>query len=224
MRIGEALALRPEDLDFRARAIWVRRGVYQGVVSTPKTGKGRRVDMSEQLARVLQGWRTLQAAEAVVAGRPQSAWLFPGPAGAMASYRAVRGRWRTLQRRAGVRYRTLHQLRHTFASLLLQQGEALVYVRDQLGHASIRLTVDTYGHLVPGANRQAVNRLDDRATGGNPAATGVADESENVNVGGGLDSGRPNLPQYDPPWRTHSSTRSGTPIPSARFRPGRRSS
>jgi len=54
-----------------------------------------------------------------------------------------------------------HDLRHTFASLLIQQGESLAYVRDQLGHHSIQITVDTYGHLVPGGNRQAVDRLDD---------------------------------------------------------------
>ncbi len=54
-----------------------------------------------------------------------------------------------------------HDLRHTFASLLIQQGESLVYVKDQLGHHSIQITVDTYGHLVPGGNRQAVDRLDD---------------------------------------------------------------
>ena len=49
--------------------------------------------------------------------------------------------------------------RHTFASLLLQNGESLVYVKEQCGHSSIRITVDVYGHLVPGANRQAVNNL-----------------------------------------------------------------
>ncbi len=54
-----------------------------------------------------------------------------------------------------------HDLRHTFASLLIQQGESLVYVKDQLGHHSIQITVDTYGHLVPGGNRQAVDQLDD---------------------------------------------------------------
>jgi integrase len=52
-------------------------------------------------------------------------------------------------------------LRHTFASLLISQGESLAYVRDQLGHHSIQITVDTYGHLVPGGNRQAVDRLDE---------------------------------------------------------------
>jgi len=50
---------------------------------------------------------------------------------------------------------------HTFASLLLQQGESVVYVTEQFGHGSIRVTVDTYGHLIRGANRAAVDRLDD---------------------------------------------------------------
>jgi len=52
-----------------------------------------------------------------------------------------------------------HDLRHTFASLLIQRGESLAYVKDQLGHHSIQVTVDLYGHLVPGANRGAVDRL-----------------------------------------------------------------
>ena len=47
------------------------------------------------------------------------------------------------------------------ASLLLQQGESLKYVQEQLGHSSTKMTCDTYGHLVPGGNRQAVDRLDD---------------------------------------------------------------
>ena len=55
----------------------------------------------------------------------------------------------------------IHDLRHTYASLLIQQGESLAYVRDQLGHHSIKLTVDTYGHLAPGGNRAAVDKLDD---------------------------------------------------------------
>ena len=54
---------------------------------------------------------------------------------------------------AGLRHIRFHDLRHTFASLLIQQGESLAYVRDQMGHASIQITVDTYRHLVPGGNR-----------------------------------------------------------------------
>lgn len=54
-------------------------------------------------------------------------------------------------------------IRRPFASLLLQQGESLHYVKEQMGHASIQTTVDVYGHLVPGSNRNAVNRLNDPA-------------------------------------------------------------
>ena len=51
-------------------------------------------------------------------------------------------------------------IRHSFASLLLQNGESPVYVKDQMGHCSISVTVDLYGHLIPGGNKQAVDRLD----------------------------------------------------------------
>jgi integrase len=66
-----------------------------------------------------------------------------------------------LLKKAGLRQVRFHDLRHTFASLLLQQGESPVYVKEQLGHSSIQITVDCYGHLIPGGNKQAVDRLDE---------------------------------------------------------------
>jgi len=62
---------------------------------------------------------------------------------------------------AELRHVSIHDLRHTYASLLLQAGESMAYIRDQLGHYSIKVTVDIYGHLVPGGNKEAVDRLDD---------------------------------------------------------------
>ncbi len=171
LRVGEALTLQVDDLDFRARALWVRRTWSRGTVGTPKGGRARRVDMSQQLARVLQGWVTLREAEAVVSGCIRSPWLFPGRDGKPTSREAFYTRiWRPVLLRSGVRYRNPHQLRHAFASALIAGGESLAYVRDQLGHRSISLTVDVYGHLVPGANRRAVDALDD-ATGCNLYAT-----------------------------------------------------
>ena len=72
-------------------------------------------------------------------------------------------------------------------SLLLQQGESPAYVQRQLGHASIQLTVDTYGKWLPMGNKAAVNRLDDESGSkvvakmktGTPAVTEVP-----VNNGG----------------------------------------
>jgi len=62
---------------------------------------------------------------------------------------------------AGLRKIRFHDLCHTYASLLLQQGESPVYVKEQMGHSSIQVTVDLYGHLIPGGNRRAVDRLDE---------------------------------------------------------------
>jgi integrase len=96
--------------------------------------------------------------------------------------------WRPILRRAGVRYRPPHQLRHAFASLLIGQGESLAYVRDQLGHHSIKLTVDTYGHWLPGSNRQAVDRLDAIGPAPDPGAseTGPAATIRNPGATGTL--------------------------------------
>jgi Phage integrase family len=63
--------------------------------------------------------------------------------------------------KAGLRKIRLHDLRHTFGSLLLQNGATIVYVKEQMGHSSIQVTVDIYGHLIPGANVSYVDHLDE---------------------------------------------------------------
>ena len=85
-----------------------------------------------------------------------------------------------------------HDLRHIFASILLQNGESPVYVKDQLGHSSIAITVDLYGHLIPGGNTQAVDRLDtppvsrhlapDSATSAQPVTLAQSSASPNQTI------------------------------------------
>lgn len=72
----------------------------------------------------------------------------------------IRRVFKRVLNKAVIRDMRLHDVRHTFASLLLSQGESPVYVKEQLGHSSIQMTVDIYGHLIPSSNRGAVNRLD----------------------------------------------------------------
>ncbi len=86
--------------------------------------------------------------------------VFCTPAGGLLEQDALRTTFYGLLKAAGIRRVRFHDLRHTYASLLLQQGESSVYVKEQLGHKSIMVTVDLYGHLIPGGNRQAVDRLD----------------------------------------------------------------
>jgi len=165
LRIGEAIGLQCGDLDFAGFGIEVRRNIVKGRVGTPKNGRTRRVDMSQQLAQVLRGEIANRKAQLLRLGKSAdelgSLWLFQSGAGGPMDDSKVRKVLARLLVKAGLPRRNLHSLRHSFASLLIQNGESLAYVRDQLGHSSIQITVDTYGHLVPGGNRRAVNRLDD---------------------------------------------------------------
>ena len=80
--------------------------------------------------------------------------------------------WAPLLKRAEFRYRKPHTLRHTYASMLIEAGEPLTYIQQQLGHQSPAFTLKVYGHLLPRAGRRRVDVLDDRTTTiRNPAAT-----------------------------------------------------
>jgi len=166
MRLGELLGLQWGDIDFQGRFIEVRRSLVEGGrIELPKKGKIRRVDLSLLLGETLEKLRVRRAEEALAKGWKQvPAWVFCNEEG--------RPIWKSdFERRvfhkalekAGLRRIRFHDLRHTFASRLLQNGESIVYVKDQLGHHSIKVTVDVYGHLVPGANKAAVDRLDQQA-------------------------------------------------------------
>jgi integrase len=84
-------------------------------------------------------------------------------------------------KKAELRHVRQHDLRHTFASPLVQQGVPFAYVKEEMGHHFIQVTVDIYGHLVPGGNRAEVDRLDDLQEHGldttirNPRATTTHD-------------------------------------------------
>jgi integrase len=122
----------------------------RGLLTSPKSHQRRRVDLSTQLAGVLQEWRRLQLARWLNKGEELPVWAFPSLEGAAREERNMRHVFKRLLEHAELRHIRIHDLRHTFASLLLQEGES-VYVKEQLGHASIQIIVDTYGHLIPGA-------------------------------------------------------------------------
>ncbi len=180
MRLGELLGLQWGDIDFHGRFMEVRRNLVAGRITSPKNGKTRRVDMSKQLTQALKTLLTARKAEALRTGWGQVRdWVFCNEEGGPLDGDNLRRRvFYKLLAKAGLRRIRFHDLRHTYASLLIAQGESLPYIRDQLGHSSIQVTVDIYGHLIPGANRQAVDKLDD-ATGRNPDAT---DKDEGATV------------------------------------------
>ena len=95
--------------------------------------------------------------------------VFPTPEGTPIDPANLRHRvWTSTLTRAGLLGIRIHDLRHTFASLLINQGENLKYVQSQLGHSTIKTTVDRYGHLMPDAHRGANDRLDSTLFGDRP--------------------------------------------------------
>jgi integrase len=70
-----------------------------------------------------------------------------------------------LLKQLGMRRIRFHDLRHTFAALLIAQGESPKYIQAQLSHASIQVMMDRYGHLMPDMNQQAARRLEDSLFG-----------------------------------------------------------
>ena len=104
--------------------------------------------------------------------------LFPSEAGTPLDGRNLYNRhFLPAIQKAGLRHFRIHDLRHTYASRLLQAGASLAYVRDQLGHSSIQVTVDLYGHLVPSANIGWVDGLDEQKKTAQPAATQARPET-----------------------------------------------
>lgn len=163
MRMGELRALHWGSIDWRERFLRVENNFVEGQFTTPKNGHDRNVDMSMQLRATLRLWRRKQRIAWLAKGKPLPELVFPEPAsGKPLDDSKIRKAMIAIAKKADVRVRKkpIHVLRHTFASLLIQQGESIVYVKDQMGHSSIDVTVKAYVHLIPGGNRSAVDRLD----------------------------------------------------------------
>lgn len=167
VRIGEAFGLKVGDIDLEGRHVNVRRGITDGRVETTKGGRTRVIDMAEDLR--------VELVE-VTAGRAPGDWLFPSQADTPLDQAHVGRSFKKTVLAAGLPdHFTPHCLRHTFASQLLLQGESIYYVKEQLGHSSIQLTVDLYGSWLPAGNPACVNRWAERvrAAGGDRTVTGA---------------------------------------------------
>ena len=166
LREGEAIALMPDDLDLRSRYVLVERNFTAGQLEeSPKSGKRREVDLARDLVGVLKEHLALQEAEAAMTGKPRQKWLFTSQQGGILRSNNFRDRvWKPLLRHAGIRYRTVHATRHTFATRLIMGSARLVYVQKQLGHSSIQITVDLYTHWIKRSDRARTLEVDNLLT------------------------------------------------------------
>lgn len=130
LRIGEALALKWPDL-----------GLDSVTVRESKTEAGvRSVMVIPRLRKLLLTWSIAQ-------GPNPEGWIFVNENGGPVSRREALRALRAAEKRAGLPDYTLHELRHTFASILIAQGEPVTLVADQMGHADPAVTLRTYAKL-----------------------------------------------------------------------------
>jgi len=162
MRLGELIALRPGDLDFNGGFIEIRRAFSRGRLTTPKSGKSRRVDMSNGLAETLKQYLISRKTETLKKGWGEPPeLLFYSTTGTKIDINNLRKQvfYKCLEK-AGLRRIRIHDLRHTYATLRIAKGDNILDVSKQLGHHSIKITLDTYAHWMPGGKKSEVDELD----------------------------------------------------------------
>ena len=164
LRPGEAYALQWDDIDAAGALLHVRRTLSgRQVLAGTKTGTERAVDLSVALLADLDAQDAATKAAAMKSGKARPPWIFPTELGHPRDHTHMRAIFARVLRAAELPATfTPHSLRHTYASLLLQAGVSPAYVQEQLGHASIKLTVDLYGRWLRKRAPGAVDALDGR--------------------------------------------------------------
>ena len=155
LRRGELLGLKWEDIDFEHGNLRVKRQIARingEVVEAPLKTKNayRVIPLGEQALAVLQSQQE----------KTHSEYVFPSPNGGPISPDSVRNMLRRVLKRAGLPYVRFHDLRHTFATLALQNGVDVKTVSSILGHFSAGFTLDTYAHVTTTAQREAAKKMD----------------------------------------------------------------
>lgn len=164
LRLGELLGLQWSSVDWNNGFIEVKRSYKLGIISKTKTGKERRVDMSDQLKECLRELFTLRKEEALKSGRGSVNEIIFNKDGNYIEQNFIRRVFKKILVKAGIREIKLHATRHSYASQMLSRGTSPVYVKEQLGHSSIQITVDVYGKWIKNKDRNIVNILDDSDT------------------------------------------------------------
>lgn len=177
LRRGELLGLRWGDVDWDAGRLWVRRSVgHDGEFQQPKTrGSVRAVAMPATLVWTLREHRMASCFKEL------DDLVFPSERGTpLDGGNMVKRFLLPALRAARLPHVRFHDLRHTYASLLIAQGAHPKLISEQLGHASVQITLDRYGHLMDQSYGDASAQLEAALFGGNPGSVLAASADVDV--------------------------------------------
>lgn len=169
LRISEARGLRWQDVDIEGRQLYVRvqlqRRGGEWVHTEPKSRQSKRtLSLPTFAAEALRAWRQAQREQRLKAGKrwanAERDLVFTTPTGQPLADSSVNRHLREDLERLGLPVGTFHMLRHSCASLLLAYDVPMKTIQHTLGHSQIGLTMNTYSHLQPAAQREAADSLD----------------------------------------------------------------
>lgn len=166
MRIGEIFGLKWGAVDIVSNKIYVRRSLVStnsGMVlqDTVKTKKSyRTIQIPNNVSIALRAYREYETARGIVKGNDDLVFT-NGNGNCIDTANYTDRTFKRLLTKAGIdRKVRFHDLRHTFATLLLAKGVHIKVISEMLGHSSIRITLDTYSHVVPSLQAEAISALD----------------------------------------------------------------
>ena len=167
LRLGEALALTWKDIEFSTNTIHVSKSVYvkkgEEHISSTKTKAGtRRIIMNNKLVETLEEWKQTQHGKLKeFTSNLDDLQIFQNSPITITKDSIEKQYKKILQRDNTLKKIRIHDFRHSHASLLINQGEDYLVVKERLGHASITTTIDTYSHLYPSKQQKIADKLDD---------------------------------------------------------------
>lgn len=162
MRQGEILGPIWDDFDWIANQIHVKRTFNHGQFYTPKSKYSKRkIDMAPQLVKHLKEWK-------LACPKTELDLVFPNEMGNPINANNLLNRvFKPALKKAKLPEIRFHDLRHTYASILIEQGENPKYIQVQMGHSSIQVTYDIYGHLMKTENPESAIKLGNTIFGEN---------------------------------------------------------
>jgi integrase len=166
LRRGEIVALRWRNVDLTAAQLAVVESAEQtrtGVrLTAPKSGRGRKVALPAKAVEELRAWRIRQAQELLKLGIRigDDTFVCAREDGEMIQPQSLTVAWNRFIAAAKLPRIRFHDLRHSHATHLLVSGVHPKIASERLGHATVALTLDTYSHVIPGMQEDAVARID----------------------------------------------------------------
>lgn len=162
LRRGEVLGLQWNDIDWKNNAIIVRHNMTDDGPFIPKSGEIRAVPLTEAMAGILKNHRKRQQCfmEKLWDEYYRSDYVVTYDDGTLIKPRVLSKNFAFVLKKAGLDPVRFHDLRHTAASLMLHEGVELKTVSEILGHSSISITADIYGHVIEEKKKQAAQKLD----------------------------------------------------------------